>query len=131
MKAGKQSTGASRKKKKKQQVKAISQGDDTGYVARVDGDGGAASSEVIRRVRAKYSRILGVQAIVALCFFGFFLCAESVPMGAVGMGATPLRQGFICVDNFRSKAWQGRVHMRVLAPYAGRKGQQLVLDTDD
>ena len=35
-KAGKKNTGANRKKKKKQQVQAMSQSDDTGYVARVD-----------------------------------------------------------------------------------------------
>ena len=77
-KAGKKGTGASRKKRKKQQVQAMSQGDDTGYVARVDEDGGAASDEENRRVSATYSRIFGLQAIVALCFF--FLasfCAQS------------------------------------------------------
>ena len=47
------------------------------------------------------------------------------------MGATTLRQGLFCADNLHSKAGQRRVHMRVPTPYAGRKGQQLVLGTDD
>ena len=96
-------------------------------VAQVDGHGGASSSEDIRRVSDTYSRLFGVQAIVALCFFGLFLCGEAFPVGTVGTRATTLRPDFFHADNFRSKAWQGRVHMRVPAPYEGRKVQRLVL----
>ena len=128
-KSGKQGKGASKKKRKKQQVKAVSMSDDA--VAQVDGHGGAASSEDIRRVSDTYSRLFGVQAIVALCFFGLFLCGEAFPVGTVGMGATTLRPNFFHADNFRSKAWQGRVHMRVPTPYEGRKVQRLVLGAED